>query len=75
MSTETEKELSEAIRELTKDVKRLQSDVRDLTTHVEYLKKDREESKKRFWNVALAFVGALISSLVIFITSGGMNGK
>lgn len=68
-------ELRDLILSMRQSMVDLQSDVRDLSTHVEYLKKSDAESKKKWWNVTLAAIGALVSAVVVFITSGGLNGK
>ena len=69
------KELRDLILDMRQSIVGLKSDVRDLSTHVEYLKKADEESKKKWWNVTLAFIGAVVSVVVVFVTSGGLNGK
>lgn len=69
------KELRDLILDMQQRLMGLQSDVRDLSTHVEYLKKSDAESRKKWWNVTLAFIGSVVSVIVVYVTSGGFDGK
>lgn len=69
------KQLREVVTELRNSIRDLQSDVRNVATHVSYIKKEREEANKRWWNIGLAGLSALIVAIVVWITGGGLDGK
>ena len=74
-SDEQLEELRKSLVEFRDAISDLRSDVRDLHTHVEYLKQSEEERRKRLWAVTLAAIGSFITTVVVFITRGGLNGQ